>query len=201
MFDRLHTKRCSPSEMARALSVAGVTLSAEDVAELCERYADSSNPGMVNFRGLCDDVDSVFVLKGLESDPKSPVETMRVPRSPELSSSVDNNERELAKGALMVVARHSRVNGVVVNDFFKDFDYNRCGAIPRDEFLRCLNQLDGSIEPLAAQALAKCYTQVNWRVLRNKARACTNHVCAARSTEWTRPLIFFSFFLCPPPRT
>lgn len=161
MFDRLHTKRCSSSEMARALSVAGVSLSAPDLAELCALYADPAQSGQVKFQDLCDDVDTVFVVKRLETSPKSPVATAPVPRSPQPSSGPASvAERELAESAVAAVAHQARVHGVAVKDFFQDFDHGRCGAVGRDEFLRGLNQLDGAIGPLAAQALAQCYSQV-----------------------------------------
>eukprot|EP00615_Pteridomonas_danica_P000179 CAMPEP_0114341890 /NCGR_PEP_ID=MMETSP0101-20121206/9371_1 /TAXON_ID=38822 ORGANISM="Pteridomonas danica, Strain PT" /NCGR_SAMPLE_ID=MMETSP0101 /ASSEMBLY_ACC=CAM_ASM_000211 /LENGTH=1000 /DNA_ID=CAMNT_0001475689 /DNA_START=165 /DNA_END=3167 /DNA_ORIENTATION=+ len=116
----------------------------------------------MRYLDLCDDVNTVFVTKNLETiEPTSPVSTTSVARFPKLMGVENDQQYNDANIALDKIRTQSSVNGVVIKNFFKDFDKNNCGSIPQDEFLRCVNLLDSSITTAQGYALAKAYGSVH----------------------------------------
>ena len=160
MFDRLSSKKISKGEFVRATSIAGIELSTEERDELCTAYEAPGLPDKIRYLDLCDDVNTVFTIKGLERErPSSPVTITSVQRSPALKGTETWAQLEAAEQAIECIKHHAQVNGVVIKNFFKGYDYNNCGAIPRDEFIRALNQLDGKINIEQASALAQAYAR------------------------------------------
>lgn len=83
MFDRLHSKKISRPEFIRALSIAGVELSAVEAEELFESYVVPEMPDKIRYLALSDDINRVFTVKLLErTAPMSPVSVTPVPRQP-----------------------------------------------------------------------------------------------------------------------
>jgi hypothetical protein len=85
-YDKPHSKKVTLSELERGLNIAGVRLTKFQMEELAAKFSAAAEgfPDKVNYQKLCDEVNAVHTVKGLEmAPPLSPVATTRVPRSPD----------------------------------------------------------------------------------------------------------------------
>jgi hypothetical protein len=97
MFDKLKTKKISKGEFVRALSIAGITLLPQEADAITAKYSSPEFPDKMCYLDLCDDVNTVFVRKRLETvPPSSPVTTTPVPRFHNyIGVQSDEDEREV----------------------------------------------------------------------------------------------------------
>ena len=117
----------------------------------------------MKYAAFCDDVDEVFTIKGLQKTPLSPVKLALADkpiyysqiglRNPALSGF---EVRELSE-LLLSLGKTVAASGVVIKDFFVDFDHNNDGCITRAEFMRNVHRLHRRMTNASAEKLASAY--------------------------------------------
>lgn len=108
MFDKLKTKKISKGEFVRALSIAGISILPQEADDIAAKYTSPEFPDKICYLDLCDEVDSVFVRKNLETKPPtSPVSQTKVPRFHDYIGIKTEEDQNLVNTAL------SRLNSVV----------------------------------------------------------------------------------------
>lgn len=167
-FDSTGKKHCTPAQFRRALDMSGVTremahVSEEEFYGLMDKYRCSSDPGKVRYSSFCDDVNEVFTIKGLEKKPLCPVK-LALDDEPIYYSRIGLNtpglsaiEVDYLKKALVFLGRSVAASGVVIKDFFVDFDHNNDGCITRAEFMRNVHRLHRRLQNETAERLASAY--------------------------------------------
>ena len=74
IFDKLHTKRIPATKFVRAMSMAGVRMmTSAEIQALAAGYPDDKFAGWVNYQNFCDEVETVFTVKNLETSPTKEV--------------------------------------------------------------------------------------------------------------------------------
>jgi Ca2+-binding EF-hand superfamily protein len=168
-FDRLNHKRVTRSMFDRAIGATRLPLTTAQVDELKDLYSDGDNS--VDYDSFCRDVDTVFFVEGLE---QSPTKQVRLSLQGETLHPYGTNataaEREVANQVIANVSREVRLRGVILKNFFRDFDPNNTGYVSKSRFCRGLQTaLPRSITYEEAEALSKIYADttgsVNYRAL------------------------------------
>eukprot|EP00297_Palpitomonas_bilix_P004846 CAMPEP_0113900364 /NCGR_PEP_ID=MMETSP0780_2-20120614/20628_1 /TAXON_ID=652834 /ORGANISM="Palpitomonas bilix" /LENGTH=674 /DNA_ID=CAMNT_0000892799 /DNA_START=313 /DNA_END=2337 /DNA_ORIENTATION=- /assembly_acc=CAM_ASM_000599 len=123
-FDKLRAGVVSVSQFRIALSMSGVRLNETDFATLAGHYANHENPSMINWMKYVDDIESVFVQKGLERTP-----TAQPPSRPDdlLSTTTRSLAERDEVRAMELIARLREdvsVRRVLVKPYFEDYDRN-----------------------------------------------------------------------------
>eukprot|EP00499_Haloplacidia_sp_CaronLabIsolate_P004137 CAMPEP_0196770714 /NCGR_PEP_ID=MMETSP1104-20130614/1291_1 /TAXON_ID=33652 /ORGANISM="Cafeteria sp., Strain Caron Lab Isolate" /LENGTH=1022 /DNA_ID=CAMNT_0042140829 /DNA_START=17 /DNA_END=3083 /DNA_ORIENTATION=+ len=138
-FDRLNHKTVTFAQAARALDNAGVRLSQQELDVVCNKYAESG--GLFNYLRFCDAIDKVFTAKGLEKRPGA------TPKSPLRGSTLRAGFGRLTLAddpELLALLRRARVfvrtHGLVVKEFFRDFDKLNSGIVTKQQFRRELER-------------------------------------------------------------
>lgn len=186
-FDKLNHKRITRSQFDRAIGAARIPLTQAQVDELKEQYALDDNS--VDYDSFCREVDTVFFVEGLEQSPTKQVTLSLAGEQLHLyGQNVTAEERANAMKALQEVAREVRLRGVILKNFFRDFDPNNTGYVSKSRFCRGLQTaLPRSVSYEAADALSKIYEdsagQINYRALHDD----TNDLKQAPSLESTSP--------------
>ncbi len=186
-FDRLNHKRITRSQFDRALGAARLPLTTAQVDELKEQYARGENS--VDYDTFCREVDTVFFVEGLEQFPTKQVTlTLQGAELHPYGQNVTEAQRQAATDAQRLVAREVRLRGVILKNFFRDFDPNNTGYVSRSRFARALQTaLPRAIGFAEAEALANIYADragnVNYRAL----HADTNDMKAPAALEATVP--------------
>ena len=167
-FDSTGKKHCTPAQFRRALDMSGVTREMATVGEdelyaLVGDYTSASDPGKVRYADFCDDVDEVFTIKGLQKTPLSPVK-LALDDEPIYYSRIGLRHPRLDDAAiaalrqtLLALGRSVSASGVVIKDFFVDFDHNNDGCITRAEFMRNVHRLHRRMTNTTAEQLASAY--------------------------------------------
>jgi len=168
-FDRLNHKRITRSMFDRAIGASRLPLSTAQVDELKEMYSDGDNS--VDYDSFCREVDTVFFVEGLE---QSPTKQVRLALQGEnlhpYGTNASATQREKAKQVVDSVAREVRLRGVILKNFFRDFDPNNTGYVSKSRFCRALQTaLPRSVTYDDADALVQIYQdkagEVNYRAL------------------------------------
>ena len=168
-FDRLNHKRITRSMFDRALGSSRLPLSTAQVDELKEMYSDGDNS--VDYDSFCREVDTVFFVEGLE---QSPTKQVRLALQGETLHPYGTNataaQRSKAKEVVDSVSREVRLRGVILKNFFRDFDPNNTGYVSKSRFCRGLQTaLPRSVTYEDADALVQVYQDkagnVNYRAL------------------------------------
>ena len=163
-YDKPHSKKVTVNELERGLNVAGVRLTKSQMEEIAAKFSAAAEgfPDKVNYQKLCDEVNAVHTVKGLEmAPPLSPVATTRVPRSPDFERVETPAEMAHLEAGLAKITHAARVDGVVIKRYFQDFDRQNAGAVPLVDFSRGLNtMLRGAITPAQTGAVAHAYSQL-----------------------------------------
>ena len=180
-FDRLKTKKCTAAQFERALDISGVkrVLSKKEdadatIAALAKFYTLVDDPLMVDYLSFCDSVNEVFTKKGLEKVPTQPV-ALALSGTPSEGELLGLHNPTLPTAAydelhsLLLAMRHTvATNGMVLKDFFLDFDLNNDGCITKAEFLRNIYRVFAKLNESQAELLIKAYDVghgVNFRAL------------------------------------
>ena len=76
-FDKQNTKRVTKSQFHRALIASGIDVSLSEIELLQRRYeffnSQDGRGGEVDYNKFCEQINKVFVVKGLEQDPRKAV--------------------------------------------------------------------------------------------------------------------------------
>jgi Ca2+-binding EF-hand superfamily protein len=186
-FDRLNHKRITASQFDRAIGAARLPLTPAQVDELKAQYAVGQ--GAIDYDTFCREVDTVFFVEGLEQSPTKQVRlTLAGEQLHQYGQNVTEEQRAAAGDALREVAREVRLRGVILKNFFRDFDPNNTGYVSKSRFCRGLQTaLPRTCDFAVADALSKIYEdsagQINYRALHDD----TNDLEPAAALEATSP--------------
>ena len=124
-FDRTKTKKVTKPHFSRALDVAGVRLSADELQMLYDEYG-SANGLDVDYQIFCDEMDDVFTTKNLESMPTMQVSgSLQGQQLAELGDPEMTQVEKMELEDLVAQLAHTvKCQGIIVKGFFKDFDKN-----------------------------------------------------------------------------
>jgi Ca2+-binding EF-hand superfamily protein len=180
-FDRLNHKRVTRSMFDRAMGSTRLPLTTAQVDELKDQYSNGDNS--VDYDSFCREVDTVFFVEGLEQSPTKQVRlTLQGEELHPYGTNATPDEMEAAKQVVNSVAREVRLRGVILKNFFRDFDPNNTGYVSKSRFSRGLQTaLPRSVTYEDSEALAKVYQDstgsVNYRALHDD----TNDLSQAES--------------------
>jgi hypothetical protein len=186
-FDRLNHKRISASQFDRAMGAARLPLTVSQISELKAQYG--TGPDAIDYDSFCREVDTVFFVEGLEQSPTKQVRLALAGEQLHLyGQGASAAQREAAAAALREVAREVRLRGVILKNFFRDFDPNNTGYVSKSRFCRGLQTaLPRTCDFAVADALSKIYEdsagQINYRALHDD----TNDLEPAAALEATTP--------------
>jgi hypothetical protein len=145
-FDVHHVKRVTPEQAVRAIDMAGIPLSAEDIKSLREVYV--RDDGSFDFRAFIDDVNDHRSNGHFETHPVSKhAETKRQSVSAYVVSPMAggsagffvplSSEERGALEALLERLRHlCHTRGLVVKQFMHDYDQSHIGTVTVSRFKR-----------------------------------------------------------------
>ena len=170
-FDRLNHKRITRNMFDRAIGASRLPLTPAQVDELKSMYSDGANS--VDYDSFCRDVDTVFFVEGLEQSPTKQVRlTLQGEDLHPYGENATEVQRAKAKEVIDSVARQVHLRGVILKNFFRDFDPNNTGYVSQSRFCRGLQTaLPRSVTYDDADALVQVYRDasgnVNYRALHN----------------------------------
>lgn len=152
-FDPRRSGRCTKMQLSRALSMAGIALSEQEVALLAEHFLESGprvqKPQDVGYGRLCLVVDEVFAAGGAPASARGTPGHFSPNASQALSTlsfspnAVADEERALA--VLQRLATLCRTRGVALKYCYMDQEHrsptspprqNRTGKVTKSQFLR-----------------------------------------------------------------
>ncbi|GMH42114.1 hypothetical protein BSKO_10033 [Bryopsis sp. KO-2023] len=151
-FDKLRCGHVQPNLFVTALSIAGLDrfLCQDEIGALEQGYSVEQQDGLrlVEYRRFCEDVDTVFTLKNLESDPLTivpdePLELLdktRYLRSSKSLAAEDDHVHDI----LFNISDICKKKGILVKPMFDDAagDNNSSklvGHVTKTQFAQCLN--------------------------------------------------------------
>mmetsp|Transcript_42091 Transcript_42091/g.51058 ORF Transcript_42091/g.51058 Transcript_42091/m.51058 type:complete len:230 (-) Transcript_42091:373-1062(-) len=162
-FDKLRCGNVSQSQFKSGLSMAGLVLSAEEMAHLVNEFAVDGQ--RVNYRLFCEEVEDVFGKSDLEKCP-----TLHVPGKPD---GLVNGERFTLKPGTTLpgdaeskfekimedLAYETKTKRIQVKPFFDDASRNqnsplRVNHVSRDQFKQALkNHIAPDLSPEAVEII------------------------------------------------
>ncbi|CAD7698240.1 unnamed protein product [Ostreobium quekettii] len=176
-FDKLRCGQVRSNHFVTAMSIAGLDryMSPEEILVLSEGYKveDGAPPDLVEYRKFVEDVDRVFTLKGLETDPlkEVPAEPLHLLDKQRYQRSARRLEGDKDCGVEDVLFRVSdivRKRGVLVKPMFDDAAADNhsskvVGHVTRNQFAQCLNvKLNLELEPEEVDLLAEKFGQSDY---------------------------------------
>ena len=158
-FDKLRHGAITRHQFDTALSSAGVRLSPQETTALCEAFeypacVDAAGQPFVRWQRFCDDVDAIFAVKGLETDPA--LDVLGVTRAAldqsmtlrDVAAGAQTGARRLSdasEGALRALLQrlHTRVQTrrLELTAFLHEFDRHNHGELSESQFLRCMDRV------------------------------------------------------------
>ena len=125
-FDRLRCGSITPTQFARALGLAGFTMTEAQYSELSDAYPSAVADRPVCYKDFCADVNGVFTkyhlekapLEHVEPKPASLLDTERFSAKPTRSLGTEDDER--VDQILDAIAEGVRKRRVEVKPFFND---------------------------------------------------------------------------------
>tara|TARA_B100000795_G_scaffold269686_1_gene259929 strand:+ start:38 stop:2530 length:2493 start_codon:yes stop_codon:yes gene_type:complete len=186
-FDRLNHKRITGSMFDRAIGASRLPLSVAQVTELKNQYCDDGNSNSIDYDSFCREVDTVFFVEGLEQSPTKKVHlTLQGEDLHPYGVNATEQQRNIARAVVVSVGRQVHLRGVILKNFFRDFDPNNTGYVSKSRFCRGLQTaLPRSVTYEDADALVQIYQDhqgnVNYRALHDD----TNDMAKAESLPST----------------
>lgn len=144
-FDKLRRGMITANQFRAGLSMAKVELTLPEMRALEEHYRimDQGND-FVAYTRFCRDVESVFTLDDLHTQPLADAVPTIPPVGVELAA--QERMRELKSGhenkALQVIAAEVKRRRMLLQHDFKDFDKIHRGVVTKDQFFRVLTDLN-----------------------------------------------------------
>eukprot|EP00106_Octopus_bimaculoides_P000016 XP_014767458.1 PREDICTED: uncharacterized protein LOC106867177 [Octopus bimaculoides] len=140
-YDKLNSGRIIKSNFQRALGLSPLNLSGSEITLLESRFESPSNPGAVDYRKFCDEIESVFTTPNLDKSPLKEVEQYRPKQEWETNILKEEEESEFMK-AMTRIAEKVRQVRLQLFPLMEDYDKNNIGSLSRSQFRRVLVELD-----------------------------------------------------------
>lgn len=137
-FDPLRTGKVKNYYFRSACSSAGYELSDEQFELLKQKYSPDGE--FFNYRQCCDDIDTIFTVKGLEKNPKKtlPHESKEFVVSHRLKFQNFVKKNEEVEELLERLKHDVETRRMLMKPTFHDFDHANNGKISRSNFMRCV---------------------------------------------------------------
>ena len=157
-FDQLNHKYINKNRFERALSIAKVQLTRKQLDDLEEMF--DAGDGNVDYATFCDQVNEVYSVKGLELSPTKQVRLALAGTNPRPYGLVlTDDEASQLPGIMLNVRKSQRDRGVILKNFFRDFDKNNTGFVSESRFHRALQTALPKDVPIEeSKILAKVYS-------------------------------------------
>jgi len=140
-YDKLRTGRLLKTIFPRAIDLCQLGLVKSEVDVLMSYYQSPYNPDYVDYTRFCDDVESVFTVKGLEKNPLYDVQQFR-PLPEAVKSKLTDYYEDLLEAAMNRLADRVRVRRIQMFPLFEDYDRVHNGSVSRSQFHRVLSELE-----------------------------------------------------------
>lgn len=140
-YDKLRTGRLLKTVFPRALDLCQLKLFKSEVDDLMRYYESPTHPEHVDYIRFCDDVESVFTVKGLEKNPLYEVKQFQPPPEIENNRLASNAEIHL-ETVMHRLADRVRVRRIQIFPLFEDYDRVHNGSVSRSQFHRVLSELE-----------------------------------------------------------
>eukprot|EP00795_Rhopilema_esculentum_P008232 gene8232-14169_t len=140
-YDKLRTGRLLKSVFPRAIDLCQLGLVKSEVEDLMTFYESLNYPDYVDYTQFCDDVESVFTVKGLEKNPLYDVKQFRPPPDSENNKLAENAENML-ETVMHRLADRVRIRRIQIFPLFEDYDRVHNGSVSRSQFHRVLSELE-----------------------------------------------------------
>eukprot|EP01012_Entosiphon_sulcatum_P068028 TRINITY_DN979_c0_g1_i1.p1 TRINITY_DN979_c0_g1~~TRINITY_DN979_c0_g1_i1.p1 ORF type:complete len:950 (-),score=242.08 TRINITY_DN979_c0_g1_i1:372-3221(-) len=149
-FDKLRSGFVSPQQFRRSLDMCGLgpLLTDQDARSLADAFA-SPDGLRVNYAAFCDTVDSVFTVKKLEKTPtlqpsssnsggggSSPLQRSRKAAAQNAATLTPEQWQVFGQKQAEYI-KETQARGLILKEFFRDFDPHRCGRVTVPQFKRC----------------------------------------------------------------
>eukprot|EP00164_Ancoracysta_twista_P002115 GFYU01002792.1.p1 GENE.GFYU01002792.1~~GFYU01002792.1.p1 ORF type:complete len:917 (-),score=406.57 GFYU01002792.1:298-3048(-) len=140
-FDRLRSGKVQAVTFRRAVAMTGVLLNDAEFAVLAAKYMDDKGE-YVYYKAFCDEVDSIFTTKGLETKP------LAVPERPEAkleqieSLFTTTALPERLNDLIFTFGMKAKQRNIYLKPFFHDFDPLSTGRITKFQFRSVLALLE-----------------------------------------------------------
>jgi len=165
-FDGLNRKKVNRTQAERALGRLGAPLSPAELSAIFARW--SAGDGTFRYGDFSDFMDKVFTRKGLEANPDAKLHN---PMEGHSLHPFGGKETEEGKSNVSTIlsdcTAHVMSHGVIVKDFFRDFDRRNAGYVSRAQFLRAIYHVFPSLNEAEVQLLITHYSDdsgdVNYR--------------------------------------
>lgn len=170
-FDIHNTKRITKMQFRRSLDLAKIELTELELLTMENAY--ESENGEFSYRAFCEQVEMIFVQKGLEKNPTLNVgDALDQLKLEHANSNVKEdqvNDVEDGKYRDLVgkLAGYAKTRGIVVKDVYRDFDKMNTGIVTSGQFLRNVFASFKELKMEEAELIMKV-NQVNGGGLKNK---------------------------------
>lgn len=182
-FDRLRSGNISVPQLRIGLSMAKIELSNSEFKLLTNQYA-SDTRNMVRWRDFCDDVDKVFVTKGLEKD--ATVEVIRPVTTVKYGKrDTTKIDKALAQKLVHLFKTQLQRERLDAKSFFQGWDRHNRFKISAKQFRQVLAQFNFVITDKEAAALSAYYSTKDGEVeyLKFLADANPDHIVEPEETK------------------
>lgn len=106
-----------------------IELTSEEYARLEAHYAMPTDATLVNYKALCNEIETIFTAVDLEKDPLKTVKTFLPPSILDPKDNLTSDESEELDLCLQALGVTVRNNRLLIKPFFQDKDKSRSGFI------------------------------------------------------------------------
>ncbi|XP_058985391.1 uncharacterized protein LOC101892754 isoform X1 [Musca domestica] len=138
-YDRHREGEISEIDFRRALDNANIKLSIDEVNSLCKIFRSPKRGCCILYRDFCRALDEIFVQMEMSSGDNeiTAIPLMHLANLDCAECFLNFEERALCSQALMKLARQpDEISNL--SSVFKDFDYENCGSIGKNQLIRAL---------------------------------------------------------------
>lgn len=174
-YDKLRHGGITRHQLDTALSSAGVRLSPAETLALAEAFVfdamvDAQGNPFVAWKELVDDVDAIFTVKHLETDPDANVP--RITRTalnqsiklPDVAAGAVTGGRRLTdaqegelRSLLDRLNRRVKTRRLELPAFLHEFDRLHHGVLSKPQFLRCMDRVGLPLQPRDTDLLIRAF--------------------------------------------
>lgn len=123
-FDPLRSGTVTEAKFRTAMTIANIMpLTEREMQVVSQRYADATGNGLINYKELLNDIECVFVTKGMERDPHSSVGDFTASLK-SLPTVLPPAQSDACDAVVARLAHIVKVRGIPVRDPFHDSSRN-----------------------------------------------------------------------------
>ncbi len=141
-YDKLRKGVVTKDQFRRILSLLGFTLTDPEYEALEKKYLDKD--GFMSYSRFCNDIDSIFTLKGIDKNPTvtvKPLEVTDTLKARRKRVQLDEASQKKLFDVLQVASKLVLTQRFHMKPFFQAFDTTQCGYVSKSQFARVLAQV------------------------------------------------------------